>query len=143
MNRPRPSRETRFILGSTDHAVPSAGHRILTEIRSWCLPLSDEAHHDLTLMLGELIANAVEHSAAPGTVMLRWAGDRLRVEVTDPGSRLPVAQPYRPDSEHGRGLILIATLATAWGCSPTTAGKTVWFEMKLPAPNDEVDQDHP
>jgi hypothetical protein len=32
----------------------------------------------------------------------------------------------------GRGLLLIATLASRWGVTPAIQGKTVWFAIDLP-----------
>nr|WP_241911496.1 ATP-binding protein [Streptomyces sp. DH-12] len=44
----------------------------------------------------------------------------LRIEVTDAqGGRLPVRTPDADtDGESGRGLLLVTTLADAWGCDP-------------------------
>ena len=39
----------------------------------------------------------------------------------------------RPDTRdtEGRGLLLVDTLATAWGVEPREHGKAVWFELDL------------
>ncbi|WP_416210682.1 ATP-binding protein, partial [Frankia sp. Cas8] len=34
--------------------------------------------------------------------------------------------------EGGRGLQLVAELATHWGARPTRTGKTVWFQLDTP-----------
>ncbi|MGW4024458.1 ATP-binding protein, partial [Streptomyces sp. NPDC005009] len=55
------------------------------------------------------------------------------IEVTDArGERLPVPTPDAgadAGGESGRGLLLVASLADAWGCeSYPPGGKTVWAE---------------
>jgi serine/threonine-protein kinase RsbW len=55
--------------------------------------------------------------------------DRVRVEVADSEAALP--QLRQPDQEAtgGRGLAMVALLATRWGTDPTDSGKAVWFEL--------------
>ena len=45
------------------------------------------------------------------------------------------------DAETGRGLILVASLATQWGFYPTPAGKAVYFTLAFQAYLDQ-DDDH-
>ncbi|GAB2776570.1 hypothetical protein GCM10027073_06490 [Streptomyces chlorus] len=55
----------------------------------------------------------------------------LRIEVTDArGERLPAPTPAADaDGESGRGLLLVASLAEAWGCEPHhPGGRTVWAQ---------------
>ncbi|MER5353217.1 ATP-binding protein [Kitasatospora sp. NPDC002551] len=92
------------------------------------------------LLLGELFANAVRHSAAPPDrlIEIRFAviADRLRLEVHDAGTGRPTLQPtVSPEAEHGRGLLLVEELAERWGCCPRAAGigKFVWA-LIAPAP---------
>ncbi|WP_380279860.1 ATP-binding protein [Kitasatospora purpeofusca] len=92
------------------------------------------------LLLGELFANAVQHSDAPPDrlVEIRFAvvTDRLRLEVHDAGTGHPDLRPSRsPEDEHGRGLLLVDELAERWGCCPRAGGigKFVWA-LVAPAP---------
>ena len=96
------------------------------------------------LMASELFSNSVRHSrsgAPGGTVTITdLAGDGLvRVEVTDQGGP-GVPRPRRAgrDEEGGRGLELVAALATLWGWRRSDGGQTVvWFEIQAP-PHDET-----
>ncbi|MFG2877069.1 ATP-binding protein [Streptomyces sp. NPDC048337] len=84
------------------------------------------------LLITELVTNALVHTEQGAEVSASLAANRLRVEVRDFAARLP--RPYVPtadDGTHGRGLVLVQTLADAWGvdaCAPGR-GKVVWFEL--------------
>ncbi len=110
-------------------AVPNARRRVIRTVRGWGLPLPEEALRDVELLSSELITNAVSHTHAPCVVRVSWDGDRLRVEVTDVSRELPAAGGIDLDATNGRGLFLVATLATDWGIEPDPAGKRIWFEV--------------
>jgi hypothetical protein len=90
------------------------------------------AADDAILCLSELASNACLHSRSrrPGgrfTVRAALNARDLRVEVRDDGG--PWVWSAQPD-EHGRGLLIVASLARAWGRSGgSERGWTVWFEM--------------
>ena len=90
------------------------------------------AADDAILCLSELASNACLHSRSrrPGgrfTVRATLNAKDLRVEVRDDGG--PWVWPGQPD-EHGRGLLIVASLARAWGrAGDSERGWTVWFEM--------------
>ncbi|MDH6116755.1 ATP-binding protein [Kitasatospora sp. GAS204B] len=89
------------------------------------------------LVLSELVTNAVVHGADRGTlirVIVSLAENRpLRIEVHDIGTaRRPVPrQAVGTGEESGRGLLLVKSLATRWGCCPRVQGfgKFVWCEI--------------
>ncbi|MGW0943810.1 ATP-binding protein [Streptomyces sp. NPDC002623] len=95
--------------------------------------LSDAAR----LLVSELVTNVNLHTTSLAVrleaVVRR---DRIRVRVYDdePGSpQLPATDPGR---EHGRGLLLVETMAQDWGVgtshpsdSSGRGGKHVWFEL--------------
>ncbi|TDB86902.1 ATP-binding protein [Actinomadura sp. 7K534] len=89
---------------------------------------------DVVLMVGELVTNAVVHGTGPVRLTLRLDGRDLRAEIGDTAPALPAAPapPAVPDwSEAGRGLLLVAALATDHGARPEETGKTVWFTRLL------------
>ena len=54
----------------------------------------------------------------------------LRVEVRDDTPRKPrLRVPIADDGTNGRGLVLVQSLADAWGVLPHGVGKSVWFEL--------------
>nr|BFE58893.1 hypothetical protein GCM10020063_034190 [Dactylosporangium thailandense] len=85
---------------------------------------------DTLLLLDEVITNAIQHTVGAVLVRLELGAERLRVTVADRSERLPSPRPAGADSENGRGLLIVASVAAAWGTSPIPAGgKEVWFEV--------------
>jgi anti-sigma regulatory factor (Ser/Thr protein kinase) len=87
----------------------------------------------LSLLVSELVSNAVLHSDAPAAseiqLCARQVGpDAVRVEVTDQGSGF-TAIPRDPAREDGGyGLFLLDSQASAWG-TERRCGNCVWFEI--------------
>jgi anti-sigma regulatory factor (Ser/Thr protein kinase) len=81
------------------------------------------------LLVSELATNALVHAHTPMRVSV-WCHDgRVRVEVRDDDPRLP--RRINPDAMAlgGRGMMLVDTIAAAWGVNANPRGKTVWFEL--------------
>lgn len=57
----------------------------------------------------------------------------LVCEVTDPSNTQPRLRHARSTDEGGRGLFLVAQLASRWGCRYGERGKTIWAEQPLVA----------
>ena len=87
----------------------------------------------LTLLVSELVSNAVLHSDAPPSSHILLCAHPLgkagvRVEVTDQGSGF-VPAPRDPIQRHGGyGLHLVDQQTTSWGVD-RQGGTRVWFEM--------------
>jgi anti-sigma regulatory factor (Ser/Thr protein kinase) len=86
------------------------------------------------LIASELVTNAVLHGGEPIELRLQYQDDELTVEVADSDPRIedvrirPVDEP-RPG---GRGLRIVASLATRWGARPFRDGKQVWAATDAP-----------
>jgi anti-sigma regulatory factor (Ser/Thr protein kinase) len=83
------------------------------------------------LLVTELVANVVIHVGAPMTLRVQRATSAVRVEIDDPSPDVPVVRHPDAADEHGRGVLLVDQLATAWGVEPHAEGKTVWFELDV------------
>jgi anti-sigma regulatory factor (Ser/Thr protein kinase) len=87
---------------------------------------------DVRLLVSELVTNSVRHAnGADGVVGLdvKVKPDRLRVEVSDPGSGFAPKPRYEGQSaESGWGLYLVDTLSDRWGVANSGA-TNVWFEI--------------
>ncbi len=82
------------------------------------------------LLTSELVTNALVHTDHDAIVTATVGPNRLRVEVRDFVGRRPKARvPNADDGTHGRGLILVQSLADAWGVRAHGVGKAVWFEL--------------
>jgi anti-anti-sigma factor len=116
---------------------PSAPAQARAELRQALAGAVDESDRaTLTLLTSELVTNAVIHSGAGAgdTVGLRITSypDRVRIEVTDPGSGFEVGNlPPRPRDFGGHGLVVVEGLSSRWGTTRTGAkgGFSVWFEL--------------
>lgn len=91
----------------------------------------DGLGHVTELLVTELVANVVTHVGASMTLRVRRSPSAIRVEVDDPSTSLPAVRHPDPGDEHGRGVLLVDLLASAWGVEPHGQGKTVWFEVDV------------
>ena len=104
----------------------AARHFVEDACRRWGhLHMVEEA----ALVVTELTTNAVRHARSAFVVALSSTPTGLRIAVSDASPAPPV--PRRPDllDTGGRGLALIAAVATAWGVDLLDDGKVVWAEL--------------
>ena len=89
-----------------------------------------DVREDTLLLVSELVTNSVLHTDvdadAPVALTVQVADDRIRVEVSDPGSGFA---PDADAAEGGWGLRLVEMLSMRWGVEPQGGGSLVWFEM--------------
>jgi serine phosphatase RsbU (regulator of sigma subunit)/anti-sigma regulatory factor (Ser/Thr protein kinase) len=84
---------------------------------------------DARLVVSELVANAVLHGGGCRDVRAVRAGRALRIEVRDASRVPPVLGWASEQAMTGRGLRLVATVASRWGVAAEDGGKVVWVEL--------------
>lgn len=85
---------------------------------------------DALLIISELVTNAVSHALPPAVLTLHWTPcGILRIDVTDRGPLLPRPTRTDPMEEHGRGLSIVAAVATRHGTVALENGATRWAEL--------------
>ena len=137
-------------------SVSTARAELSVAARRW--GCAEGVVEDARVALSELMSNGVLHARTELEVVVSLCQDGgLRIEVHDMSS-VPVLPPLgavaKPVSLHdrpeapgldsvgavrasatGRGLAMVAALASSWGWSPEPGGgKTVWAEVGVPAP---------
>lgn len=136
-----PFRKTSRTFAPAGAAVGQARQFARAALEEWGL---DEVVDDAVLLVSELVTNAITHAGTPTTLEVRVEAGGVRLEVQDlhPSRMLRMgANPASGTSEHGRGLLLTAALATRWGVEYRPDSKRVWAVLALtqepPAPSGE------
>lgn len=118
------------LLGGVE-AAPRARAFAQGVLASWRFPV--ELCDLGVLAASELVANSLQHGTPPMRLRLRRTDRRLIIEVTDGDDHLPRRRRAEPADETGRGISIVATIASAWGSRRTPGGgKAVWCEFALP-----------
>ncbi|WP_329590593.1 SpoIIE family protein phosphatase [Streptomyces sp. NBC_01362] len=118
------------LLGGIE-AAPRARAFATGVLTSWRFPV--ELCDLGVLAAGELVANSLKHGTPPMRLGLRRTDRRLIIEVTDGDDHLPRRRRADPADEAGRGISIVATIASSWGSRRTPGGgKAVWCEFALP-----------
>ncbi|MFF4181560.1 SpoIIE family protein phosphatase [Streptomyces sp. NPDC001691] len=118
------------LLGGIE-AAPRARAFASGVLVSWRFPV--ELRDLGVLAASELVANSLQHGTPPMRLRLRRTDRRLIIEVTDGDDHLPRRRRADPADEAGRGISIVATIASSWGSRRTPGGgKAVWCEFALP-----------
>ncbi len=104
-------------------AVPTTRDILRAALRGWGV---DDHADDACLVATELVNNAVQHSLGVTMTASPAPDGKVTLEVRDDSPAPPVTQDASPDSEAGRGLLIIDALASVWGWHPINGGKIVW-----------------
>lgn len=115
-------------LGRADlRAVPEARRALRELLRGWGKPGRSETAELLT---SELVTNALVHTDDDAVLTATVSPSGLRVEVRDCAACRPrPCAPSADEGTHGRGLVLVESLADTWGVRAQGGGKVVWFEL--------------
>jgi anti-sigma regulatory factor (Ser/Thr protein kinase) len=87
---------------------------------------------DLELVVSELVTNAVEAGPTDVQLALDIHRDHVRLAVTDSAPGVARQRSPGPESESGRGLLIVDRLARSWGVDYLDRGKRVWAELAVP-----------
>ncbi|MFC1435352.1 ATP-binding protein [Streptacidiphilus sp. N1-3] len=93
---------------------------------------------DLELLCSELVANAIQHTDSRTVdVRLVVLGEgferRVRLDVQDDSSDVPVVRDADGRASGGRGMCLVAEFTNScWGVERLPRGKRVWAELAVP-----------
>jgi anti-sigma regulatory factor (Ser/Thr protein kinase) len=120
-------------------AAAAARRFVRDTLQAWVVTGADGGHglvDDAVLLTSELVTNAVVHAGTPVQVTCRLADGAVEVVVSDghPGRLVPEASEYEAvpsERTGGRGLLMPAALASAWGVAYGRASKAVWFRLAL------------
>lgn len=117
----------------------SAGEARSAVRRHLCDWDAAELVDDCSLIVTELVTNAVRHGGSPIHFRLGTNGSWVYGEVFDTGDRMPRVcdrgdgtdgEIGELDSPGGRGLLIVDRMADAWGVTRLPGGgKIVWFVL--------------
>jgi anti-sigma regulatory factor (Ser/Thr protein kinase) len=127
---PRPVGERSLSLSLTagPAAAAESRRRVREAIETWGVPADSDT---AVLLTSELVTNAVRYAGGPVRLFVTCSCGHLRVYVHDGSREWPAPLEKSVDAEDGRGLMLVASLATDWGCYFTATGKAVYFTLAL------------
>jgi len=92
---------------------------------------SEELRDRAVLITSELATNAIRHAHTGFTVTTTLTAEEIHIAVTDTGRAVPLLRNPDPSETHGRGLLIVNSLADRWGVDRRASSKTVWFALAL------------
>jgi anti-sigma regulatory factor (Ser/Thr protein kinase) len=117
--------------------IPGQEREVRT-VRRWIAELLPDcpSRDDVMTVAVELATNAVKFTAsgrgrADGVfaIEVTWHATAVRVAVADAGAPQEPRLVNDPDTEHGRGLHIVQSLATRFGVCGDTRGRLVWADL--------------
>lgn len=115
-------------------ADPRSPARARAFVRSTCREWECESVTDTaSLVVSELVTNALLHAGTGSELRLTRVGGSLLIGVIDAGGGSPDVFDAQTEDEHGRGLVLISALSTAWGVDGDDERKTIWAQVPIPS----------
>jgi hypothetical protein len=126
-------REALIRLSPEPPSVPALRWLLRRLFQSWRMDALAEG--DLELLATEVATSAFSRTASPVTVIVRFAGPVVRVEVGDGERQVSRKRRLEFEDLHGHRLDLVESLATGWGVSTTSTGSRMWFEVSVTKPD--------
>jgi hypothetical protein len=123
-----PAQVASWTLPNHPASVADARARTESALADWGL---EQHAFTTTLVVSELVTNAVRYSDGPIDVRLILDGSAIVCEVTDDSSTAPHLRHAEEVDEGGRGLYLTWQVSRRWGTRPEARGKTIWAEVAL------------
>ena len=144
VRRRGPARHGRRLMprrGATVHLAGErrsvgAARRFLDEVVAG--RLGEDDLDTATLLVTEVVTNAVLHAHTDVAVHVAVEGQGLLVQVDDGSPAAPHRREHDEEAVFGRGLELVEHLADEYGVLANGGGKTVWFTLggaAVPGPN--------
>ncbi|WP_307840482.1 ATP-binding protein [Streptomyces sp. G44] len=126
-----------FALAPQPNSVAQARRLLRAQLGMWAVR-DDDACDAAALVLSELVTNAVVHTTSRWIICEVCAdSEKLRISVRDEGCGPGVPRPEHRgvDEEHGRGLLLVDAVSSAWGVHEAGPGigRSVWAELRRTA----------
>ena len=99
-----------------------------------------------SLILSELVSNAVVHAGTELDVQLHLTEGKLLLSVHDTGSGMPPSVVQQPGQAGrltvgGHGLDIVSQMSESWGVVPDpgdNTGKSVWCVLRAEKPTDAL-----
>ena len=121
------ARHASTVLPPTAETVPLARRFARQTLDQWGLEEYEEA---ASLLVSELVTNAVLHARTEVTVSLVDHGDVLVLSVGDGSPVLPVQRRHSREAATGRGLLLLDRYSSGYGVARGATGKQVWAVLR-------------
>jgi hypothetical protein len=117
-------------------SAPAMARRARSAVASnlWAVLGEGPELETATLLVSEIVTNAMTHAGGPVTLTIGRKGPWVYVGVTDshPEHR-PKIREVTPEDVSGRGMVIVDSQAAAWGVDVAGDRKTVWFTLPHPA----------
>jgi anti-sigma regulatory factor (Ser/Thr protein kinase) len=125
------SAQRRVVLGgSSSIGLPGQARKAVSNACDrWGVP---DLRPPATLIISELVTNAVRHAGGDVVVEAMLRGDFLHLRVRDARSEPPLPRPGSPEAtDGGRGLPIVSHYSSAWGWLVNAGGgKVVWATLR-------------
>ncbi len=124
-----PSARAGIELPAAPQSVPVARAFVAETLKSW---RCDDPGRVVGLLTSEIVTNAVRHALRAIWVEATVVGhSTVRIAATDDHPGVPVLRRSGLYEEGGRGMQLVASLASRWGVQRDGGHKVVWFEAPV------------